>query len=483
MTTYTAGISASQNVTISPNQTVRLPLAWLHLGQAGAAYKFIGAAPTLIDINNANYADATLWQAATNSVDLGTANYAGSDWVKLVGGAANLENLYPGIGNFTNSDARAIGILIVLNDVRSDVDAVLANANVTAGSVHVRALEDAMLLADAQINVNAQGGSFYGTGDVLAANGQLVTNLVLAGATAVVVGSHLTTSAPTSDFTTANTPTKLETGARVEILTGPLAGGVYEYIGDPLEDPLGIDLSTAGEDYTDVDVWQKVPDVLVDAESTAGIDATILSATSTGADGFGFTLAFNSIGWKAQNFLFNAVDTLLGDPLVASAFNGERSAASVAQVINSTITAAGDVQVSALNATQLNATVSNAASSVAGAMYGAKGKSVGGILASNKVSSGATATIDALDRHRRWRRDGCGGRQRRHLRERQDGLVLDHHEQRRDERPSERDQQLRRRRLPVERGHAGAEVRRPRPRRAAPYRRWHRWRRLPIPGP
>ena len=41
-----------------------------------------------------------------------------------------------------------------------------------------------MLLADAQINVNAQGGSFYGTGDVLAANGQLVTNIVLAGATA-----------------------------------------------------------------------------------------------------------------------------------------------------------------------------------------------------------------------------------------------------------------------------------------------------------
>ena len=44
-------------------------------------------------------------------------------WRKLVGGAANLENLYPGIGNFTNSDARSIGVLIVLNDLRSDVTA------------------------------------------------------------------------------------------------------------------------------------------------------------------------------------------------------------------------------------------------------------------------------------------------------------------------------------------------------------------------
>ena len=111
----------------------------------------------------------------------------------------------------------------------------------------VSAFEDAMLLADAQINVTATGGSFYGSGSVLAANGQLVTNIVLAGAPRVV---------------------------------------------------------------TDVDAT--ADSVTVDAETTAGIDATILSSTSTGDDGFGFTLAFNSIGWRAQNFLFNAVDAFLG---------------------------------------------------------------------------------------------------------------------------------------------------------------------------
>ena len=54
-----------------------------------------------------------------------------------------------------------------------------------------------------------------------------------------------------------------------------------------------------------------------------------------------------------------------------------------------TINATGDVVVKANSAAQLNATVSNAASSDAGAMCGANGKSVGGILASNKVSSRA----------------------------------------------------------------------------------------------
>ena len=52
-----------------------------------------------------------------------------------------------------------------------------------------------------------------------------------------------------------------------------------------------------------------------------------------------------------------------------------------------------------VNAAQLNATVSNAASSMASAMFGATGKSIGGILASNKVSSAAYGDGRRLDRH------------------------------------------------------------------------------------
>ena len=60
-------------------------------------------------------------------------------------------------------------------------------------------------------------------------------------------------------------------------------------------------------------------DVIVHAENLSQIDARRSTRSSAG-EGAGVTLAFNSIGWKSQNFLFNAVDTLLGDPLIANAF-------------------------------------------------------------------------------------------------------------------------------------------------------------------
>ena len=65
-------------------------------------------------------------------------------------------SLYPNIGNLTNSDARAVGVLIVLNDVRSDVKAYVHNAaNLEADALAITALENAELAADAEINVSA----------------------------------------------------------------------------------------------------------------------------------------------------------------------------------------------------------------------------------------------------------------------------------------------------------------------------------------
>ena len=65
-----------------------------------------------------------------------------------------------------------------------------------------------------------------------------------------------------------------------------------------------------------------------------------------------------------------------------------------ATITNSTIEADGDVTVSADGAALLNATVSNAADSTAAALFNAKGKSIGLVVAQNKVSSKALATID-----------------------------------------------------------------------------------------
>ena len=91
--------------------------------------------------------------------------------------------------------------------------------------------------------------------------------------------------------------------------------------------------------------------------------------------------------------LFNAVDTLLGDPLISRAFHGQQPAEAIAYILNSDIHSAGDLTVKADNAAQLSATVSNTANSAASALYGANGTAVGLLLASNKVSSRAEAYI------------------------------------------------------------------------------------------
>ena len=117
-------------------------------------------------------------------------------------------------------------------------------------------------------------------------------------------------------------------------------------------------------------------ELTLDAENTSGIDATILSATSSGAGAFSIVLAFNSIGWKSENVLFSTIDALIGDLALATAFNGAQPSISQAYISGSTVKA-GAVSLSADDATQLNATVSNAADSTASALYGAAGKSAG----------------------------------------------------------------------------------------------------------
>ena len=116
----------------------------------------------------------------------------GSRWTDLTV-QPSIADFYPNLGNLTKSDARAIGLLIVMNDLRAKSEAYLDNAVVTAdGSVTVNAEETAQLLSEATSTVTASGGSFYGTGTVQAITGQVVTNVVLASATASISDSDVT---------------------------------------------------------------------------------------------------------------------------------------------------------------------------------------------------------------------------------------------------------------------------------------------------
>ena len=74
----------------------------------------------------------------------------------------------------------------------------IRNTELTAASVSVDAIENALLKADAELNVVASGGSFYGSGTVLAVGGQMATNIVLSSAHAYISDSIVTTTAAAS---------------------------------------------------------------------------------------------------------------------------------------------------------------------------------------------------------------------------------------------------------------------------------------------
>ena len=224
----------------------------------GDVYEYLGGSG-LIDLRDILAADFT----------------NAAQWERIVAGSDDLGRFYPNIGNLTDSDARSIGILVILNDVRSSVTAKLVRATVTAPSLTVAATEDAWLVADVLLNVLATGGSFYGTGDVLSVAAQIATNRVLGSATALVQNSVL-----------------------------DLAG-----------------------------------DLVVTATNSALIDATLLTSAYSGADSVGVVLAFNTVGWKSTNVLFNAIDAILGDPSSAACSAKSSRRSRVAKVLDTVVDA------------------------------------------------------------------------------------------------------------------------------------------------
>ena len=224
-----------------------------------------------------------------------------------------------------------------------------------------------MLLADAQINVNAQGGSFYGTGDVLAANGQLVTNVVLAGATAIVVGSDVTTTRSRRPTSRPPTRPRRSRPATVAGPQRPARRDVYQYLGDHDRGRRSASTSRRPPRTTPTPtLWQKVADVSVEAPSRPPASTRRSSAPPRPAPTASASRSRSTRSAGRRRTSSSTRSTRCS----ATRSSRRRSTASgrpraSRQVIDSTITAAGDVPVTALNAAQLNATVSNAASSVA----------------------------------------------------------------------------------------------------------------------
>ncbi|KPA19322.1 hypothetical protein MHK_000458, partial [Candidatus Magnetomorum sp. HK-1] len=260
------------------------------------------------------------------SIDLDAEDFSVRDtWERITRSSAS--DTIPNIGNVTSSDSQAFGGIVVRNDLRSSVQSYIQYATInSAGDINISAEESATINANDESTVTSSGGSAYGTGKSDAVNGIIATNLVLSKANAFITDSDVTT--------------------------------------------------TAG-------------DLTVDAKNTSAINATINSSTSSGDKAIGVTLAFNTIGWEAQNVLFRAIDALLG-----TSIGNEQPAETKAYIEDTTLNIAGDVSVTADNSAFLNATISNAADSQASALYGAGGTAASAMLASNMVSTDAKAYID-----------------------------------------------------------------------------------------
>ncbi|WP_343068688.1 LEPR-XLL domain-containing protein [Methylorubrum zatmanii] len=141
--------------------------------------------------------------------------------------------------------------------------------------------------------------------------------------------------------------------------------------------------------------------VTVSSENSSKIEAEATGSVTGETTAIGFTLAFNTVGFQQQNPLYNAVDTIVGDPLIATATKSENPAGATAFLTGSTVTAKRDVSVTADSQAQITASVGNkaeqadSAETVHKAETGAHGISAGAVLALNKVSARAEAFIGA----------------------------------------------------------------------------------------
>jgi len=133
--------------------------------------------------------------------------------------------------------------------------------------------------------------------------------------------------------------------------------------------------------------------VAVESRNAASIDATSTTRSKV-ANAMGLVVSLNTVGYDSSNILFSVVESLLGTDI----FSPEPPASASSTLVDTTVTADGDVRVAAVNAAQLNATAGNEQiSEVIKTLVidskGWSGSTAGVLVALNKVSSDADALI------------------------------------------------------------------------------------------
>ncbi|NBP52013.1 MAG: hypothetical protein EBU70_12720, partial [Actinobacteria bacterium] len=144
-------------------------------------------------------------------------------------------------------------------------------------------------------------------------------------------------------------------------------------------------LSQAEAVLRDASVAAEDGGLSVTAGNESSITATNTAVTESSGTAVGAVLAFNTIGWAAQNVFAAALDTFLGTDAVGTEVPAEVNV----RIEDVEIDVAGDLDAAAVSVPQITATIVNAVSSSGGA-------AVGFVLASNLLSSRATLVLRPL---------------------------------------------------------------------------------------
>lgn len=182
-----------------------------------------------------------------------------------------------------------------------------------------------------------------------------------------------------------------------------------------------LDAHISGADIdntTNTTTYPTLGGITVSAVNNSSIAATSSTEVAIKEGGaYSFILVFNTIGYQAQNLLFNTLDdAIIGSDELGDAFGDATSASTSASITNSDIDATGSVEVAATTEGAISAvtgaeTKSKATNTLAiAAKFGKSGLSAGGLVAMNKVSTSAKAFIEDRTRSRgappRWTAPG-----------------------------------------------------------------------------
>ena len=199
------------------------------------------------------------------------------------------------------------------------------------------ALSDATISSTADIEAEAGGGSTFGGGTSLAANGVIVTNT--------------------------------------------LQGDTLAYVTDS-------DMQSDG-------------DIQVDADSTMSITASNSSLVSSGETSVGFLAAFNTIGYDSQNILFNAMDAILGSNIGDQSIAETKAYVEDAEMVSTGGQIAVAANSANEISSEVNSDATTAASAFGGLKKwtgigdtnGAEGVAASAVIASNMISSETHAYV------------------------------------------------------------------------------------------